>query len=359
MQLIPNSLSALVNTPINCRGNGQRTSDHCCNAGQEGHEALRSDLAVDDFHRRNVIAEENAGNTAVGVKALLVSSRSVRATSESPLVGSHAVLVGFDRRGRGRGGGWVVVERVVRSRHDFNEVHVVVRGLDGCLDHAVERVRVMVVAPLVRKGVGEFRSKAQAVDLVREDVSALDRSLVVVRQIVEMQVAVAETAAGSNVEVANDFVDVQIAFDSASFLSLLVEALGVAFTFALLHVLAAAESPGVSSIGLTNFLAGIAAVLLDSILRRRGTITATAIIRVEMRSSFFSSMPVSNQRLTRNLIQFERTHKSKAFISITSPDGLNLTLLTPCDTPVCCSPETSITSNVNNSHGIRGKLIFK
>lgn len=37
----------------------------------------------------------------------------------------------------------------------------------------------------------------------------------------------------------------------------------------------------------------------------------------------------------------------------------SLTLLTPCMTPVCCSPETSITSSVRSSQGIWGKLMFR
>lgn len=58
-----------------------------------------------------------------------------------------------------------------------------------------------------------------------------------------MEVSLAEAAAGRNVEVSNDLVDVQIAFDSAAFLSLFVQTLGVSFALALLDVLAAAKGP--------------------------------------------------------------------------------------------------------------------
>ncbi len=56
------------------------------------------------------------------------------------------------------------------------------------------------------------------------------------------------------------------------------------------------------------------------------------------------------------------TYKSKDLTSMTAPPsscGASLTLLTPCMTPVCCSPDTSITSRVKSSQGIFGKVIFR
>lgn len=58
----------------------------------------------------------------------------------------------------------------------------------------------------------------------------------------------------------------------------------------------------------------------------------------------------------------ESTHRFSRLASIGRPPSLagdNCTLMIPCCTPVCCSPETSMTSNVKSSHGIRGKVMLR
>ncbi len=58
-----------------------------------------------------------------------------------------------------------------------------------------------------------------------------------------MHVAVAEAAAGRQVEVAHHLVDAQAALDAAALVTLLVQPLGVVLALALLDVLAAPEGP--------------------------------------------------------------------------------------------------------------------
>ena len=122
---------------------------------------------------------------------------------------------------------------------------------------AVERVHVVVVAPFGGDGVGELGPEAQGVDLVGEGVA--DRGVEVVVQIVYVHVAIAEAAPGRDVEVADDLVDAQVAFDAAPFAPLLVETLTIAFAFALLDAFAATEGPAVGGVGFADIVAGVAA----------------------------------------------------------------------------------------------------
>lgn len=71
MQLL-HSQGTLVQPTVNGRGNGQGTTDDGTDAGQETRETLGPGLAVDDLHRRDVVVEEDAGNTVRGVQTFLV-----------------------------------------------------------------------------------------------------------------------------------------------------------------------------------------------------------------------------------------------------------------------------------------------
>lgn len=77
-------------------------------------------------------------------------------------------------------------------------------------------------AESLRHGLGDLRPEAQLMDLVREGVAAFDRAVEVVVEIVDVHGAVAEAAAGRDVEVADDLVDSEAALDAASLLSLFV-----------------------------------------------------------------------------------------------------------------------------------------
>src|SRR5579862_2677694 len=56
------------------------------------------------------------------------------------------------------------------------------------------------------------------------------------------------------------------------------------------------------------------------------------------------------------------SYRSRVLISRAPPPSAsdaNLTLFTPCITPTCCSPETSMTSRVSSSQGMRGKVMLR
>lgn len=88
---------------------------------------------------------------------------------------------------------------------------------------------------------GELRSETQVMHLVGERV--LFRALEVVVEIVYVHVAVAETLARSEVEVAHHLVDTDATLNTASLFPLLVKVFRVVLARALFHVLAATEGP--------------------------------------------------------------------------------------------------------------------
>lgn len=65
----------------------------------------------------------------------------------------------------------------------------------------------------------------------------------VVFQIMHVHIAVGERLSGSDMEVSNDLVDTDATFETASFLSLLVEMLCIVLPLALFDTLSATEGP--------------------------------------------------------------------------------------------------------------------
>lgn len=80
-------------------------------------------------------------------------------------------------------------------------------------------------------------------DSVCEGVTVLSRVLEVIVEIVDMQVSVAEASAWCDVEIADNLVDSDTAFDPASFSTLRVETLCVPFPLTLLNIFALAKGP--------------------------------------------------------------------------------------------------------------------
>jgi len=177
----------------------------------------------------------------------------------------------------------VPAQREIRRRHDLDKVHVVVIRVVGLLVGSVQGVQMMagprrvLAAELLVDIIRQLRAKAQVVDGVGEGVAALDGSVPVVLEVVHVHVAVAEAAAGGDVEVADDLVDAQSAVDAAPFVSLLLELLGVVFPFALLDAGAGSEGPGGLRVGFLDFLAGVAASCLLRVVWGRGAVAGTAV----------------------------------------------------------------------------------
>ena len=114
----------------------------------------------------------------------------------------------------------------------------------------------------------------------------------VVLKVVHVHVAIAEALAGGNVEVANDLVDAQAAFDAAAFAALLVQTLGVVLALALLDVLATAEGPRGLRVRLADFVARLAASGFDSVRRGVRAIARTTIVGVKVGSRFLDRVAV-------------------------------------------------------------------
>lgn len=180
-------------------------------------------------------------------------------------------------------------ERQVRGRDNLYKVHEVEVGVISGLLDIVERVQVVVgpravLRALLSNVLGELGTESQLVDRVLERV--LDRAFPVVLEIVNVHVAIAETAARRKVEVSDHLVDTQAALDAASLLSLLVELLGVVLPLALLNTLTLAESPGSLRVCLSNFVTSLATPRLHSVVRGGGSVTVTTVFGVEMRGGF-------------------------------------------------------------------------
>lgn len=127
--------------------------------------------------------------------------------------------------------------------------------------------------------ITQLWSKSEMVDLVCERVRLI---LEVVLQVMHMQIAVRERLSRRNVEVSNDLVDANAAFEPTPFFTLLVKMLGVMLAFALLNALTATEGPGDRGVSVAHLVASVAAAGLDCVGGGGGTETFTAIVGVEV-----------------------------------------------------------------------------
>jgi len=118
---------------------------------------------------------------------------------------------------------------------------------------------------------------------------------------VNVNVSVAERFARCKVEVTNHLVDTNATLNSASFLTLRIEFLRIVFAHALLDVFATAKRPGDGGVGLTDFLAGVTAAVLDSGLWRWSAVTLSTVIRIQMLGIIFMSEMLSVTVFRRSL----------------------------------------------------------
>ena len=94
---------------------------------------------------------------------------------------------------------------------------------------------------LLNDHVAQLGTKTEVMYRVCKGMSVL--ILEVVLEIVHVQVAVREGFPWCNMEISNDLVDSNAAFETASFLTLLIEVLGVMLALALLHSFSATKRP--------------------------------------------------------------------------------------------------------------------
>lgn len=294
----------LIQAAIDRRRNGQGPSDHGAHARQESREGLGSLLPVDHLHRRDVIVEEDARDTALGVETLLVALRGVAAAHEGALVRGHRVLVRLDAAvgavdGAVLAQGCLVVEGVdgrgeervpsegqVGGRDDLDEVHEVVGRFVSHLFGAVERVRVVVVGPFpaARELIGQLGAESELVDLVRHGVFLVigQFRVEVVVEIVRVDVARCEASSGRDVEVPDHLVHADDALESAALFALGVDPLCVSFPFTLLDVLTLAKGPLADRVGFADLVAGVAAAGFRGVWGRRGSAAFAAVVGIEV-----------------------------------------------------------------------------
>jgi len=108
------------------------------------------------------------------------------------------------------------------------------------------------------------------------------RTTKVILQIMHMRLSITEALSGREVEVANDLVDADAAFDPAAFTALRVELFAVVFALALLNIFAAAEGPGDGGVGFADFGAGVAAAGFYGVGRGGGAVALAAVFGVEV-----------------------------------------------------------------------------
>lgn len=107
-----------------------------------------------------------------------------------------------------------------------------------------------------------------------------DGRLVVIGQIMDVDMAIREAAAGSNVEVPDDLIYTKDTLEAATFGSLFVDLVEVSFPYALFDVLTPAKSPVLQSVGFADFVASIAAACLHCVGRRGAVVAASTIVWV-------------------------------------------------------------------------------
>lgn len=102
-----------------------------------------------------------------------------------------------------------------------------------------------------------------------------------------VDVSACEAAAWGNVEISNDFVDPDDAFEAAAFSALGGDALAVSFTFALFDVFAFAECPGFLYVCFADFVASAATAGFNCAGWGGGSSAFSAVIGGKVFCDFF------------------------------------------------------------------------
>lgn len=291
---------SLIQTTIDGGSDSESPTHNRTQSSDETSQRLALFLAVNDLHRRDIVGEKHAGDTAPCMLALLMTIGSIVSASETTLVACHRVLMCLDCTALAvsiTAEANVVsatsvhavrrpAEWKIRSRDYLDKVHEVVSRIASHLRSVIKWVQVVVavrrvlLAKLVLEVFWKLRPKAEVMDGVSERVSLLEIwRIPVVGEIVHMHVPIAVTAPWSNVKVADDLVHPNATFNAAPFLSLLVQPLTVVLALALLNrvSLLATKLPCSGSIRVPHFVAGITAAWLLGIGWRICTIACAAV----------------------------------------------------------------------------------
>lgn len=136
---------------------------------------------------------------------------------------------------------------------------------------------------------GHLGAEAQVVDGVRKGVTWGPLwNIQIICKIMHMHLTITEAAARRNMEVANDLVDSEAAHDAAALMALLVQFLRIVLTLALFDIFTSTKRPRDACIGFADFFASLAAALLDSGGRGRGTVAIAAVVGIQVGGLFIS-----------------------------------------------------------------------
>jgi hypothetical protein len=106
-----------------------------------------------------------------------------------------------------------------------------------------------------------------------------------------MNVSAGETAAGSDVKVADHLVHSDHTLDSAALVTLGIDSLRVVLSQTLLDVLPPSKCPLLPRVRFSDLVTGVATAWFDCIIRRISTSTFTTVVRVQMDGYFIRRMP--------------------------------------------------------------------
>ena len=235
------------------------------------------------------------------MNALLVAALLIVSTLKVPLVARDRILVslnaslvaGIDCLAKFL----ILVDRVllptkrqISGRNNLDEVHEVESFLLGLLLRFVQGVDVVVcpsgwaralvrLLDVLNNHIAQLWSKSKVINTVGEGVG---RIFEVVLQVMNVKVTVREGLSGSDMEVSNDFVHTDAALKATSLLALCIEMFRIVLTFALLDSLTTAEGPRDGSVGVSDFVASLAAAGLGAIGRGGSAVTFTAVVGGKM-----------------------------------------------------------------------------
>jgi branched-subunit amino acid transport protein len=140
----------------------------------------------------------------------------------------------------------------------------------------------LLCAIFLRQVLWQLRSESKMMYNVREHMTAFYRCIKVVIEIMYVHVAIAETPARCDMEVANDLVDSKASLYPTPLSPLRIQPLSIMFALALLDILTTPESPRGSGVRLPNFITGIATAWFLRIGRRIRTIASAAVGWIKM-----------------------------------------------------------------------------
>ena len=139
--------------------------------------------------------------------------------------------------------------------------------------------------PAFREFVRQLGTETEMMDFMGHGVPLLLREIAhidIVVEIMEVHKTICDAAAGSDVEVANDFVDTENTLNATAFFALGIKTLTIPFLRALLDIFSFLKGPRVLGISITHFFTRIATPWFTGIGRGWRSTAFAAIVWVQV-----------------------------------------------------------------------------